>query len=69
MFSNPALVQLTWKHSWLTQCLLTVLGKNKYNPKTISNLTVTINQQHYTTIADVRHGTWITTNLSSYATL
>ena len=50
MFSNPALIQLTWKHSWLTQCLLTVLGKkNEYNPKTIiSNLTaVPINQQHY----------------------
>ena len=30
------------------QCLLTVFGKNGYNPKTISNLTVTIfNQQHY----------------------
>ena len=29
-------------------CLLTVLGKNGCNPRTISNLTVTIfNQQHY----------------------
>ena len=49
MFSNPSLVQLTWKNPWLTQCLLTVLLKkiNEYNPKTISNLTVSINQQHY----------------------
>ena len=46
MFSNTAMVYLKWKHSWLTQCLLIVLGKNEYNP--ISNIAVTtFNHCHY----------------------